>query len=73
MVALRDFDFGEIIMAERCVASSPEEIGELEPASVRAAAMLLVPAPTVLLVPIALSSSLLLSPSLLGLWFGPSG
>ena len=41
-MALRDFEFGEIIMAERCVAGSPEEIGELEPASVLAAAMLLV-------------------------------
>ena len=42
VVALRDFKFGEIIMAERCVAGSPEELGDLEPASVLAAAMLLV-------------------------------
>jgi hypothetical protein len=41
VVALRDFSFGEVIMAERCVASSPEDIGALEPPSVRAAAMLL--------------------------------
>jgi hypothetical protein len=51
VVALRDFDFGEIIMAERCVASCPEEIGELAPASVRAAAMLLVLAPSTPLFP----------------------
>lgn len=41
VVALRDFAFGETIMYERCVASSPQDFDSLEPPATRAAAMLL--------------------------------